>query len=409
MRTLKLSNQFFFLTLLSLLNSYHVYAKGGVQKQAASNRRDLEMGFYVVIGSFNVYENVQRYTKELIKTGQPCEFAFSDTHHHYYAFTYHSDSLALVKNELLKLREKINFKDAWILKINSQLKEKRLDENADLEKEKLIVKDPSTSNTMDSSSAKDISTGHHEHSFKTHNANFNIYKLKVNTCDSSLNPIKAHIKVANGEKSVLLKTIESQKSETISCPVLYSQIVELICEDVLGYKKRVFFLDLSSPVNDSTNSFVKIESDQIIVNLSLTPLEVGDVMTLYNVFFYPNTNILRSKSNYELQKLVEVLKNNPKWEVMINGHVNGNSSGPITRLKEDCKDLFNPTDTELIKGSALKLSELRAETIKYYLIQNSIDENRLQTKGWGGKKMLFKEDSPQHPYNIRAEIEILKE
>jgi hypothetical protein len=284
------------------------------------------MGFYVVIGSFNVYENVQRYTKELIKTGQPCEFAFSDTHHHYYAFTYHSDSLALVKNELLKLREKINFKDAWILKINSQLKEKRLDENADLEKEKLIVKDPSTSNTMDSSSAKDISTGHHEHSFKTHNANFNIYKLKVNTCDSSLNPIKAHIKVANGEKSVLLKTIESQKSETISCPVLYSQIVELICEDVLGYKKRVFFLDLSSPVNDSTNSFVKIESDQIIVNLSLTPLEVGDVMTLYNVFFYPNTNILRSKSNYELQKLVEVLKNNPKWEVMINGHVNGNSS-----------------------------------------------------------------------------------
>jgi len=388
---------------------YRVFPHGGEQKQPESDRRDLEMGFYIVIGSFNIYENVQRYTKELNKKGQPCDFAYSDTHHHFYAFTFHSDSLALVKSELSKLKEKTSFKDAWILKINHYLKEKRLDEHADPEKENLKEYIPTTdSSVVPDNLIASVEHGHHGH-HNLHTKNFNTYKLFVNTCDSNLNPIHAQIKIANGEKSVLLKTIESHKTENVLCPKFYSQTVELICEDVLGYKKKVFFIDLASPVNDTTTSYVKVESNKIVVNLPLSKLEKGEMMTMYNVFFYPNTNILRTKSNYELQKLVEVLKKNPNWVVMVNGHVNGNSSGPITRLKEDCSDLFNPSDTELIKGSALKLSELRAETIKYYLMQNGIDESRLQTKGWGGKKMLFKEDSPQHQYNIRVEVEILKE
>lgn len=363
-------------------------------------RQELGQGFYVVVGAFNIYENAQRYSKDLGKQGFDCHFAYSDMHHRYYAYVYFSDSLSLVKKELFKVRENASFNDAWILKIGQHLSEKKLDENGNETPEALqeerIKERKDKLNANHNLRTPDLS--------KTHNA----YKVYINPCSADLTPISAKIKVVNGEKAVLLKTIESQKQDVIYCPKSYSQTVEFICENVIGYRKKVFYVDLSAPMNDTTSSYVKVEGDQITINLPLEQMKQGDIMTLFNVFFYPNTNILRSKSNYELQQVLEILKKNPDLKIMIHGHVNGNSWGPITRIKEDTADLFNPAETEVTNASSHKLSELRAETIRYYFIRNGIEAERLQTKGWGGKKMLYKEDSPMYEYNVRVEVEVLE-
>jgi outer membrane protein OmpA-like peptidoglycan-associated protein len=353
-----------------------------------------------------MYENAQRFAKDLTKKSYSCDFAFSDRHHHYYTYVFYSDSLVTVKEALLHYRKMECFKDAWILKITKNLSEKRLDATVDIVKENLNDVETTKSSFDSIGHSEELSNhkdrNHHKDLSKTHNE----YKVYVNPYDS-LTQISASIKVVNGEKAVFLKNIESQKIETIYCPKSYSQEVEFIME-AFGYRKRVFYLDLSSPITDTTKAYVRKEGDKIVIDLPMEQFKVGDIMVMYNVFFFPNTNILRTKSKYELQKLLDILKENPNAKVRIHGHVNGNSSGPITRLNEDTDDFFNPSNTEVINGSSTKLSGLRAETIKYYLMRNGVESNRLETKGWGGKKMLHKEDSPLCEYNVRVEIEILE-
>jgi len=58
--------------------------------------------------------------------------------------------------------------------------------------------------------------------------------------------------------------------------------------------------------------------------------------------------------------------------------------------------------------SAKKLSELRAETVRNYLIRHGISKDRMELKGWGGKKMLYKKLDPEAIKNVRVEIEILE-
>ena len=105
-----------------------------------------------------------------------------------------------------------------------------------------------------------------------------------------------------------------------------------------------------------------------------------------------------------------MLNENPEMKIMIHGHTNGNKPGRIIQLNEDQNDYFSlGHDNPDGFGSAKELSSLRGETIKKYLVANGITENRMQVKGWGGKKMIYDKDSPQAKKNIRVEIEILKD
>jgi outer membrane protein OmpA-like peptidoglycan-associated protein len=236
---------------------------------------------------------------------------------------------------------------------------------------------------------------------KTHNS----YNIIINLHDENNQSIEATVKVVNGEAATLIGDITSNKEEVLSCPKSYSQRVQLICEP-FGYHKTTFDINLTDPITDHTMQNVRTEGDKIVIDLPLLSCQKGDIMVMYNLFFYPNTNIIRQRSNFELQKLLEMLNKNPKLSITIHGHTNGNASGPITKIADNYLNVFNPSETEGINGSSKKLSELRAETIKMYLVNNGIAEDRLSIKGWGGKKMLHHEDSPLSEYNVRVEIEV---
>ena len=55
------------------------------------------------------------------------------------------------------------------------------------------------------------------------------------------------------------------------------------------------------------------------------------------------------------------------------------------------------------------LSNLRAEAIELYLIQNGINEKRIKTYAWGGNLKIVDEDSPYTKLNDRIEIEIRRD
>ena len=95
--------------------------------------------------------------------------------------------------------------------------------------------------------------------------------------------------------------------------------------------------------------------------IELKPIEVGSEMNLYNVYFETDSFKILPQSEPELNNLVDFLRNNPELNVEIQGH----------------------TDNTGNDNSNQQLSELRARSVMDYLSTHGIDEDRLQSAGYG--------------------------
>jgi len=119
---------------------------------------------------------------------------------------------------------------------------------------------------------------------------------------------------------------------------------------------------------------------------------------------------MKPLSKPELNELLDMLLENDKLTVKIHGHTNGNAYGKIIEMSEEDKDYFTLKPTNKIgRNSAKKLSLARSEIIKRYLVENGISENRMEVKGWGGKRPIVDKFHGEAHTNVRVEIEILKD
>jgi len=97
------------------------------------------------------------------------------------------------------------------------------------------------------------------------------------------------------------------------------------------------------------------------IDIPLQPIEANAAIVLNNIFFDVNRYDLQPESQVELDKLVQLLKDNPTLEIQINGHTD---------------NVGKPADN-------LTLSENRAKAVVTYLHSKGIDIKRLSFKGWG--------------------------
>ena len=132
----------------------------------------------------------------------------------------------------------------------------------------------------------------------------------------------------------------------------------------------------------------------------ISPLKKGDKLALPNVFFFPNSTVLKQKSYTELDKLVEYLNSNPA-KISINGHTQGNHR--IDNVGKTVEEQYR------FKGSASKLSKKRAEIVYNYLIQKGIPKERLTIKGYAGRKPIIKhpKNKKERELNMRVEVKII--
>src|SRR5689334_13188011 len=152
---------------------------------------------------------------------------------------------------------------------------------------------------------------------------------------------------------------------------------------VTGFRQLSETVNFRNPVNE--DSAVVIENNLIIVPFELVRLKKGDKSILYNVYFYKDAAIMRPESKYELDGLLAMMNENPKYRIMFHGHTNGNDSGKIIEIG-DSKNYFSLADTKEGYGSAKQLSEERAIVIREYMISEGIAADRMEVKAWGGKK-----------------------
>lgn len=123
-------------------------------------------------------------------------------------------------------------------------------------------------------------------------------------------------------------------------------------------------------------------------DLTRLPIVVGKVITLKDIFFESNRSELLPRSYVELDKLVQVLRENPQMEIEIIGHTD--NIGDVN---------YN-----------LTLSRRRATQVMEYVIRNGgIEANRLQANGFGSSQPIFSNDTEEsRQMNRRVAFRILK-
>ncbi|MEK6477980.1 OmpA family protein [Catalinimonas sp. 4WD22] len=128
-------------------------------------------------------------------------------------------------------------------------------------------------------------------------------------------------------------------------------------------------------------------SDIIVRNFSLSPIEVGTTVNLENVLFDRGNAEMLTGSTETLDEVVEFLNENPNVVIEVSGHTD-NRGRP---------------DLNLI------LSQERAEAVKRYLVAQGIDAARVQEKGYGGTKPIASNAiEEERQKNRRVEFTILE-
>jgi len=141
-----------------------------------------------------------------------------------------------------------------------------------------------------------------------------------------------------------------------------------------------------------------------LYKIELTPIKVGDKLVMNKIYFHPNTYVLKEESKKELAQLAKFMTENNSYHFEIQGHTNGN------RMVKKIDRYAHLGEEWNFKGTSKKLSKLRAEKIKNYLVKNGMKESQLQTKGYGGDKMIVEKpkNMKQAMKNIRVEVVVIQ-
>jgi OmpA-OmpF porin, OOP family len=159
---------------------------------------------------------------------------------------------------------------------------------------------------------------------------------------------------------------------------------------VLPYGKNYGFrasADKFISVSDNID-LTKVEQyTEIKRDLYLFPLEVGQTIRLNNIFFDFGKATLRQESFPELDRLVEIMKENTKMEIELSGH----------------------TDNVGSDADNLKLSDDRAKSVRDYIVSKGIKAERINAKGYGESKPVADNGTEEgRQENRRVEFTILK-
>jgi OmpA-OmpF porin, OOP family len=136
-------------------------------------------------------------------------------------------------------------------------------------------------------------------------------------------------------------------------------------------------------VNENVDLRPVTKYQEIRRDLRLLPLEKGQSVLVNNIFFETGKWELRSESNPELQRLVEMLEKNPGMRITIAGF----------------------TDNVGNKKNNLNLSERRARAVFTHLTGLGIDPKRISAKGFGAKSFVTNNTSEEtRKQNRRVEF-----
>lgn len=140
-------------------------------------------------------------------------------------------------------------------------------------------------------------------------------------------------------------------------------------------------------VNENIELAAVTEYKEMNKDLLLMPILIGESIMLNNVFFEQGRPILKPQSFPELDRLVEIMKDNPTVKIELGGH----------------------TDNVGNKDALKALSESRVKAVNEYLISKGINKDRITGKGYGGTvPVVPNTNEANRQRNRRVEFKIVK-
>jgi outer membrane protein OmpA-like peptidoglycan-associated protein len=122
------------------------------------------------------------------------------------------------------------------------------------------------------------------------------------------------------------------------------------------------------------------------INIPLLPIEAGASIVLNNIFFDVARYELKPESQSELDRVVQLMKDNPTLKIQISGH----------------------TDNSGKAADNSRLSENRAQSVTSYLTAKGIPATRLSFKGWGDTQPVADNSTPEgRALNRRTELKVI--
>lgn len=120
--------------------------------------------------------------------------------------------------------------------------------------------------------------------------------------------------------------------------------------------------------------------------IELVPTSANRLIRLEKLIFDVGEARITSESFEELNSIAQMMLNNPKMIVQLEGHTDYQGNGKLN----------------------MKLSEERVHAVKQYLVGRGIEKRRVKTKAFGGSEPIIKDVDPKlRERNRRVEVRIL--
>lgn len=230
------------------------------------------------------------------------------------------------------------------------------------------------------------------------------FKFTIEKPEGGLLPGKVHHVDLNSEQE--LAAYNANTFVDLLRPGITAEPMTVVC-GIFGYKEIHKHFYYANPSFTDEQAYMDAQGTWVIP-YKLERVEKGDVSLMYNVSFYKDAVVMRKPSQVDLDELVNMMRENPFYEITIHAHCNGKGKKEIIALGAD-KNYFDVSGSTRMKGSAKTLTTLRAEAIRSYLADHGIDASRTTIYSWGGRDMLVNATSSEANLNDRIEIEITRD
>ncbi len=361
--------------------------------------------FYATIGVFLQESNAKSLTEKSIQQGYNTRYGQKVDGNLYYVYVLATDNKAEAQQLVAKLRAETEYREAWVF-TGFLVGDTRENTNPVIEI-KPVVPEPTPIVTTpvtppsDSVAVAPIVKPEEKPIVKKPSGKPYYFKLVSEADRSEIKVGEIHIQESSN--SVQYQSFKAGEVVYLAPPKNKAGNYSIVTQ-VPGYAQATLVIDYQNPGE------TKGSQDESIIEIVVPKAKRGDYIDFTNVKFFKNSSILQPISQGELDGVVDLLKENPKYKIKIHGHVNGKQDREsFTRGPKSSFFATNPAaDIDHKKMSPKDLSLARAETVRDYLVSQGIEADRISVKGEGGRIALYPTGGTLGQLNDRVEIEFVK-
>ena len=218
------------------------------------------------------------------------------------------------------------------------------------------------------------------------------YFLAGTVVDPANRPLDSvRVRVLGANQQPIGESLTLREGKFGPFPVNAEQTYTIVVEKPTYFTKRDPFSTvgktipterLIKPVTDTT-FYAIVSIDKPAPNLVINKL-----FAINPIYYNLDKDNIRTDASPELDKIVQILKDNPQIKLELGSHTDVRSS-----------DAYNQD-----------LSQRRAKSAVDYIISRGIASNRIKAKGYGERQLIIKnaKTEKEHQVNRRTEFKVLK-